>query len=702
MIKFPVLRQIKIEDYQLYKNEKNESLDHNFDGGVHLVVGINGLGKTTLLNAIYRLMVGPKDPPKDGERTLGSSKNELTKWRRRKFFSNRVKDGALNATVEGVIEFGNSKIQIKRKLSNLDVLSLSVDGVSIDSSQEAYEEKVEELSGLPSFVDFFSVVKFLVFFLEDRSDLIWDQTSQFEMFRILFFDKESAKAAAKYRDEARSADSRYRNLKASVNKIKDQLDDLVSDETDINRKEYASSLARLSGVDERLRELEDELSENSYEITSTKLKIAQSRRDFDEYKYGLEESQHNLLSKYFPDLDETVKMLLSNLSSGGGCFVCGSKSNDSERIIDEAVRNKCCPVCHSNEQTQESTEKFVSNAERAEAEIERMRQKSLQCLSDYESQKEILEQLYDKQSKLLELVKSVSDERVACYRKVAAIEKTLPNEDSDTEELSKQLTSWQGMLRNYEDLRKENTSAYSKAIEHQTNHLYKKLELLKSKFEHYCSKLLAETVKLKLEHHEGPLGEGGKEKVRVPFFRVKMTSGVHTESPQLRESEEQVSESQREFIDLAFRLSLFDVVTETEGSPAMIVMETPEASLDSIFMHEISRLFRTFGQKQEGRNVFIASTNLNQSSMISSLLGVGYEPGHVEQNRRQRLLGAPGDPDGEEPVLYPIEAENREKHIINLLQLSAPNAALVNYRSYYEQLFNEAVYQSVDSGGGSS
>lgn len=53
----------------------------------------------------------------------------------------------------------------------------------------------------------------------------------------------------------------------------------------------------------------------------------------------------------------------------------------------------------------------------------------------------------------------------------------------------------------------------------------------------------------------------------------------------------------------------------------MIVMETPEASLDSLFMHNAGRLFREFSYAQGQRNVFIASTNLNKSEMIPTLLG---------------------------------------------------------------------------------
>lgn len=683
---------MKIANYQLYQNESNDGLEHTFNGGVHLIVGINGLGKTTLLNAIYRLLVGPYDAPKGGEKTLGSSKNELTGWRSRKFFSSRVKDGALDATIEGTIRFGRRVIKIKRKLSNLEVVSLSVDGEDLDASQETYAEKIEELSGLPSFVDFFSVVKFLVFFLEDRSDLIWDNMSQFEIFRILFFSKDSAKLAAQYRDNARKADSNYRNLRSSVNKIRDELDLLTSDETEGNRKEYVSALAGLNGIEGRLAGLHDELSENKAEKTKAKVCIAKSRRDFDEYKFGIEEAQHSLLSKHFPNLEDTVKILLSNLSSGGGCFVCGNESEDAQKAIEAALNEKSCPVCHSHERSQESFDKLACEPEQAEAKIEKLHQKAKQCLKEYEIQKLILESLIEEEEKLMEQISSTSEERAIWYRKVSIIEKSLPDNDSSTEELSKQLKSWEGMLQQYDDSRKKNTVAYRKEIELQEESLKSNLKLLKGKFEYYCSRLMAETVMLDLEYVERPLGEGGREKVKIPYFKVKMTSGVHAEHPELRESDEQVSESQREFIDLAFRLSLIDVVTESEGSPAMIVMETPEASLDSLFMHEISRLFRAFGEKNNGENLFLASTNLNQSSMISSLFGVELVPEHLEQNRRQRISGEAGREGPERSSLTKLAIESRKSHIINLLELSAPNAALINYKSYYNQLFQEAVF----------
>ncbi|MGN2427901.1 AAA family ATPase [Klebsiella electrica] len=129
MICFPVIRSIDIKGFQIYKNENNDGISHELNGGIHLIIGVNGLGKTTLLSALFRLLVGPKDIPKSDTALLGSTGHTLAQWRKNSFFRNRVKDGAINSFIKCKVSFGDNILEIERKLSNLEVVGLSKNGV---------------------------------------------------------------------------------------------------------------------------------------------------------------------------------------------------------------------------------------------------------------------------------------------------------------------------------------------------------------------------------------------------------------------------------------------------------------------------------------------------------------------------------------------------------------------------------------------
>lgn len=44
MIKLPVIRSVDINNYQVYQNDTNSGISHIIHGGVHLIIGVNGLG----------------------------------------------------------------------------------------------------------------------------------------------------------------------------------------------------------------------------------------------------------------------------------------------------------------------------------------------------------------------------------------------------------------------------------------------------------------------------------------------------------------------------------------------------------------------------------------------------------------------------------------------------------------------------------
>jgi hypothetical protein len=166
---------------------------------------------------LYRAIVGPYDQRKRDDAGLLSSKHEVNDWRQKGFFRERVSDRAAKATVEVDVAFGKRLVTVRRKLTNLEIVHLALDGEALDASQQTYEETVLGLSGAATYFDFYAILRYLVFYLEDRVELIWDRRSQFDMMRVLLFDTEAARKASEAYDEAQSADSDFRTMRTVVN-----------------------------------------------------------------------------------------------------------------------------------------------------------------------------------------------------------------------------------------------------------------------------------------------------------------------------------------------------------------------------------------------------------------------------------------------------------------------------------------------------
>ena len=81
----------------------------------------------------------------------------------------------------------------------------------------------------------------------------------------------------------------------------------------------------------------------------------------------------------------------------------------------------------------------------------------------------------------------------------------------------------------------------------------------------------------------------------------------------VRRQEESLSESQRFFIDHAFRMS---ILTFFYQSPSFYIVETPDSSLDLSYEQNAAEVFLQFLKKP---NVVIVTSNLNNSSFVDYL-----------------------------------------------------------------------------------
>lgn len=118
-VQIPILHRVQIDGYDLYPGDDvgGDGLSADLLPGANIVVGINGVGKTTLLNATFRALSGPVDWKKRRlDRPAGTTSTELGKWRDQEYFSERVPDLARDAVITAEVALGTHRIVLSRRL----------------------------------------------------------------------------------------------------------------------------------------------------------------------------------------------------------------------------------------------------------------------------------------------------------------------------------------------------------------------------------------------------------------------------------------------------------------------------------------------------------------------------------------------------------------------------------------------------------
>lgn len=665
-IALPVFKSLNIAGYELFPGAGGAGIDRPILPGVTVIAGINGLGKTTLLNVMLRLLVGPFNPQKVNPFEVGAPSHELIGWKHaRRFFRSRVSDGAVRATVRAELSIGTHHLTVERALKDLSVKYLEYDGAELEPTEAEYGRVAVEASNVALRYDFDFLVRYLVFFLEHRVPLFWNDRGQIEAFRILLCETRLADDFRNKEDEIRSKDSLWRNLRWHVNSLRNKL--LEEQSLLAGSSGQAAKVAALSEELQALKardaQLIKEINSIAGERSSLRSSILIRKIELEEATRAAEGLQQGFLLNIFPAMSDTARHVFGSLLSSRGCTVCGNKSARGQLRLQRLLDHGDCPACESPPEEQEQharqedlpleqLEAVAATVARLSKSIagEEARERELdsQLRQLFVEERATKQEMAEKHSILMHETAVLP----ATAEELKALEVQVEDGDAD---LAVKLAELNGLYAEYEDL--------LTAITARVTHVGEKV---KERFAHYAKAFLSETCSLGQQSYSELLGES--RRFTYPCFNVFMTSAVSPDEPTERTHTDDVSESQREFIDLAFRMALIAAAT-SEGSRAMLVIETPEASLDSYFVEQAGHMLREFaaGDSEDG-NVVIVSSNLAAQNMIPALLGLDEE--------------VPED-------AWP-DATQVKARVINLLAEGAPNAALRDRRPFYEGFLEKA------------
>lgn len=688
MINLPVFERIKVLNYSLYVGTPDSpGLDHTFRSGVNVIVGINGLGKTTLLNILLRSLTGATDIPGDDQ--LGEKKRRLVAADRY-WFRRRVPDDAVDARVTVWFYIGPHYFEVTRSLANLDILELIVDQQQVSLSrpaelEAAYHDHIVTAAGLSSFDDFVFLLRYVIFYLEDRRSLVWDPAAQGDILGILFGEHgTNRKEYVELFNELLSKDSEYRNMATVVNK---------------HRKKVVVQASSIEGgqVDmlvQTLEERREELADFSYRKSemarvrdSLREQIENRRWEIHDRRSELALRINSFYESFFPTVNDAGRYLLAHFEGGAGCLVCGNQEDQaSDRVNAKLVMN-VCPVCESPiEQSSQAAHdphagEFIELQHIAIAKAEHDLASMLEPLQDAElNYSEISAELVRITSQIMSLEQQLS-----------AFGQTVPNAIEKRNELQERLLTFEVALNQIDVERIELTEQFrelAQVIDRDVRTVSAKVE---ETFAKYISGFLAENCQIKYTPRQSRIGQRTTtESFPFPHFVPALTSGVHRDTATVREFGQSVSESQKEFIDLAFRMALLELAAPNTST--MLILETPEASLDSVFVPRAADLLRRFASRSgnAASTRLIASSNVNREHMIPALFGAYPD---------QRFYGQVVDEMPQDtPATIPIE--ERPKHVLDLLTIAAPTRALDRFRQAYEDERDRAIYPELTSESG--
>lgn len=671
MIRLPVLQHLTIRDYGLFPGQPEGSgLDHEFHAGLTLIAGINGLGKTTILTSILRALTGPVDVTGEGApHALGVSVPENPVALRPKqiaFFAQRVADSAQPAHVALTTTFGEQTLRVTRRLADLSLVECLIDGVALPlagarAEREAnFQAALADLMGLGTFIDVLLVLHHVLLFHEDRPGALWDENAQRQVLRALFLERDDATRVAQLERLVQSADSQARNIQTRITATEGDLREArkreagsegVIAQLEAEQKLLDAELVEAARLDRVLADLEAERQ-------TVRLEHERAKHEREEATGAVERLKYTALLNLYPTMDDAARLVVARIMTQAKCLVCNADAEEKRKELEALVESGCCPACGAEPEQQE---RIIPQHKFEQAKLDQARKQADLARKEEDAKaarlRVIAETYVQTVTKVGDLRRSIADRKARDQR----LRSSLPqNTTSDQLEqtlvtLRRQQLEWQTKLAEH---LLELRTLLSEKEELVTS---RSAELMAS-FVELTNALLAEEARLVQVTAEPRYTQAGRaeDRLRVPAFQADMAAANR---PGLvrRIDPSDVSESQRELIDLAFRLSLVRVATQ--GAPSTFIMETPEASLDGLAMERVGAALASFAQSSENR--LIVTSNLSNAGLITSLFGG--------------------------PARDAAEVAARRGRLVNLLQIAAPNRALDRDREKYEKLLDDAL-----------
>jgi len=609
--------------------------------GLNLIIGGNGIGKTTLINTILYGLVGNATYEK-----LDTVKKDVPLIDE-DYFHGRLEPADQDlAQVTITVGIGDDEIIITRSLYRPRIVRLSHRRASSSAAaqningtpgelEQRYRQLLVKLLGVPSFEDFVFIVANLLIFDENRRTLAWDPEVQNRMIRLLSvprqFDEEFSKLSVsvtqndtkgKHKSEDR------KRIRREIEKWLDAKSEKENEPKDVE-KERQSIEKRLNELEQQIDRLEDAAESERKKINSEirGLKELNARVDKMELKRApLSEKQTELEAKFFGGIYSSVPasyvLLLETLVKSGLCEFCHTQDKQLRALGRELKSGGLCIVCRSpidyTQTAQPNGKKSLSNEINTVREkIEELDNEIRSCEGAQATAKATITVLQETLAEKSRALRHLITERFELKTHQASLSSDSNGGGPDPwlDEQNRAIERLDAEIERYYRRRDEARIKLKEINEKILNALHSVNEKLTPLFSEFASQFLGTDCELVIAQKTR---QGKPIAYMFPRFFDK-------ERPSLT----QVSESQRFFIDQAFRMALITWFGQLNSGETFCIVETPEGSLDLAYEQNVAKMYLKFAK--QGHSI-IATSNLNSSNFLVELFK------HLGSNPKRRVL----------------------------------------------------------------
>lgn len=647
----PVITGLEVSDYEMYPGTSDEpGLHRHLEPGLTLIVGANGLGKTTLVTMLRHLVAGPV---RLGNRMGGSFEAGQLRVTSVEVatFADRVADRAETAQAHLTMDVGAHEFRLTRRLKDLRLTSLSVDGQDRAATENAFQEEIVAAADVNDYADWLLLVDYLCFVTEDRAQPFWDRNVQRQLLRILTADAQAAGQLVAAESEHISADSEFRNARAQLGRHRERYQAQrakVAGSGDVNDALADLSVSR-SVIDKRIEEAEAALERATDELNSSAREAEVAEAEFQLAQEALEAARYDLIAASLPRQDDVIRYLNARLALHDACPACGQEGGHPGWSV-EGASCFLCGLPLDRPAHEDAVADFdvlevrvASAAAAVEAERHRRTEREVVLVGA-----------------TAELAR-VRTERSGIEGQIRALRSQLPAGTTDLASTATLIADLEADLAVLREVMDDSRSRLDALIDDANERVRTLQDGIQAVFDDVATKFLVETCHLVPHQIPVRIGQEG-ERFQVQVFDLDLASSSELVESR-RSNASQVSESQRVFIDIAFRVTL--IRTCVAGRKGTMVIDAPEGSLDAVFSSNAAALLFELLGGEGPENRLVVASNLIEGSLLPAL---SYRAGIADAS----------DP-----------------RLVNLLDVAAPTAAVVLRGDEYREVLNAALGRSL-------